>query len=351
MIDSFHRIRALHKAGIRIHLHCFEYGRPRAEELTALCVSVNYYKRSRSLTRHFSGTPYIVASRDAFELPERLLDDDHPILFDGLHTTSFLGHPSFASRRKIVRAHNIEHEYYRTLARQETNLFKSMYFSSESNKLKRYERVLKKADIILALSEKDQEYFEGRYGNAELVFPFHQYDDPETKEGSGEYIIWHGDMSVNENRLVAEYLIKTIFPRIPYKCIIAGKDPTPRLQKLAMRYENIIIAGNPGNEEMSDLIREAHINLLAGLSTHGMKIKLLNALFAGRHCVVNSNMVSGTRLGPACMVEDSAAGIIRIIDQLMSQPFTGDMADQRRLILEPYSNTLNATKLINLIFS
>ncbi|HOO99673.1 MAG TPA: glycosyltransferase family 1 protein [Bacteroidales bacterium] len=350
MIDSFHRIRVLKNLGAGIHLHCFEYGREQSSELISLCKSVSYYKRNMSFGRQFSLKPFIVVSRTSPKLHSNLLNDDHPILFDGLHTTDLLCHPDLSNRIKIVRVHNIEHEYYNSMSRQAGSLIRNIYFNIESARLKRYESVLKNADMILTLSGHDQHYFGTVYGNAELIYPFHQYDVPENKEGSGDYLLWHGDLSVKENSIVAEYLVEKIFPEIPCTCIIAGKQPSGLLIRKAGKHSNIRIIANPSGPVMSELIRDAHINILIALSTHGMKLKLLNSLFAGRHCLVNSNLVFSTGLAKACHVRDSAEDIIRTAKQLMKQPFDAEMKTERSALLEPFSNRFNGIRLMKLIF-
>ena len=49
VFDLFYKITALHKHGIKIHLHCFEYGRGKQDELNKYCEEVNYYKRKAGL--------------------------------------------------------------------------------------------------------------------------------------------------------------------------------------------------------------------------------------------------------------------------------------------------------------
>jgi hypothetical protein len=119
VIDIFYKIKALSEKGIKIHLHCFEYGRERSIELNKYCASVNYYHRKTNIFRWLSLKPFIVYSRRNNQLLKNLLNDQFPILFEGLHTTYFLDHKLLKSRLKIVRAHNIEHEYYEGLKRQE----------------------------------------------------------------------------------------------------------------------------------------------------------------------------------------------------------------------------------------
>jgi hypothetical protein len=68
VVDVFYRLKALHAAGVKIHLHCFSYGRVEAPELNQFCEEVVYYQRSMSFINQFSGLPFIVKSRSNSEL-------------------------------------------------------------------------------------------------------------------------------------------------------------------------------------------------------------------------------------------------------------------------------------------
>lgn len=293
MIDTFYRIKSLHNLGVHIHLHCFEYGLPHPKELESLCETINYYPRKIGLSLHFSLNPYIVSSRKSETLLDNLIKNDYPILFDGLHSTYYIIHPALSNRKKLVRVHNIEHRYYHTLANHEPTLIKKLYFLFESFKLKQYEKVLKNADYILSISGNDQKYFNNKYHNSILVGPSHPYNKSESLSGSGEYILFHGDISVNENAAIADSLISNVFSKISYPCIIAGKNPPDHIRSYASHFKNIRIISNPDINEMEGLILNAHIHILPSMATNGFKVKLLLALFAGRHCLVNSKMIEG----------------------------------------------------------
>ena len=89
VVDLFYKLKALYEEGVKIKLHCFDYGRGQQNELNKYCEEVNYYKRlskwqSISLTK-----PYIVKSRENPLLLENLLKDDHPVLMEGIHCTAF----------------------------------------------------------------------------------------------------------------------------------------------------------------------------------------------------------------------------------------------------------------------
>ena len=60
VIDVFYKVKALAEIGVRIHLHCFEYGRAEAPELAEICESVHYYKRDTGKHQLLSSLPYVV---------------------------------------------------------------------------------------------------------------------------------------------------------------------------------------------------------------------------------------------------------------------------------------------------
>src|SRR5271157_1573882 len=117
VIDVFFKIKAFKTAGVKVNLHCFEYGRKQSQELDSICEKVFYYKRDISKTNLFRRWPYIVVTRSSGELINNLLKTHNPILFEGLHSCYYLDDKRLKKRRKIVRTHNIEHDYYQNLAK------------------------------------------------------------------------------------------------------------------------------------------------------------------------------------------------------------------------------------------
>lgn len=350
MIDTFYRIWWLHRAGVKIHLHCFgEQGLDDAM-LARVCCTVRYYPRHTSVMEQLSSRPYIVEGRKDERLLENLLDNDYPILFDGLHTTYYLGHPGLSGRKKLVRMHNIEHEYYSGLAGNEINYFRKAYFTVESSKLGRYEKILSKADHILAVSRSDQDHFSRRYGNSVFLPPFHPFSRVLSKPGTGEYLVYHADLSVNENIRMAEMLIADVFSYVPYHCILAGKNPPASLSSKAAKHPNIELVANPGRKQMKMLITNAHVNLVPALHSNGFKIKILYALFQGRHCLANGVAARSSMVPDLCVVEDSGKGMVRRIRELMEIPFTeGMIASRDKVLHENFDNMKNAEAITLLL--
>jgi hypothetical protein len=104
---------------------------------------------------------------------------------------------------------------------------------------------------------------------------------------------------------------------------------------------------------MNDLVRKAHINVLPCFNKNitGIRLKLLHALYQGRHCVVNDPMVAGTGLEPTCHIGTNANAFASIITQLYHQPFgEEEIKLRKRLLCSVYDNERNTKKLIDWLF-
>ena len=117
--------------------------------------------------------PFIVESRANKELLANLKRDNLPVFLEGLHTCWFLKELDVDSRKVVVRAHNIEHDYYAGLALSEKQLLKRKYFSQESRKLELFEKELAAASRVLALTEADMEHFKTLNPNTSYIPVFH----------------------------------------------------------------------------------------------------------------------------------------------------------------------------------
>ncbi len=351
VIDVFYKIKALHDLGIKIHLHCFNYGRDESEELGKICEKVYYYPRKKFYQAIYSKVPYIVGSRQSDELLNNLIADNHPVLFEGLHTCFYLKHPALKDKIKTVRMHNVEWDYYRSLKEAESNYLIKFYFNLESKKLKKFEDELKNADKIFAISKSDYEYLRQSYETISYVPAFHNNGTVTSKTGKGNFILYQGNLSVVENNQAAMFIAKKIAEGMSNKFVFAGKNPTSSLKKEIKNIKNIELIENPPFEKMAQLIADAQINLLLTFQSTGIKLKLLNSLYRGRFVVVNGKMVNNTGLEELCIVEDNPNATKRILSDLMEIDFTQTDIEKRKIILdEGFSNRANAMKIANEIF-
>lgn len=351
VIDVFFKIRALSNLGVKIHLHCFEYHRAPNKELEKYCEKVSYYPRKISSRLLFHKLPYIVISRQSEELVNQIQRTNAPVLMEGLHCTWLLNDRYWNNRNMIVRTHNIEHEYYKQLARIEKNLFKKYYFLNESTKLATYETILTHSSGICTITDKEKEYFNKYHHNVATVSGFHGHNTVLSNPGRGNYVLYHGNLSVGENHKAAMTLIENLGGN-KVNLVVAGNNPRKELKDKCKEYKNIKLEVNPDDQKLRDLIREAQINLLITFQPTGLKLKLLNALFEGRHCIVNQEMVIGTGLEDTCTVLDSTEPepMIEAIDKYYKEEFTIDQIKERDILLRPYIDTKNAEALMKMLF-
>ncbi len=350
VIDVYFKAKALSEKGVKIHLHCFEYGRKRNAELDKQFYRVYYYKRDVSKKHLFKNIPYIVSTRHSEELVRNLLKDNYPILMEGLHTSALLKDNRLKGRFRIVRTHNIEHEYYQNLARVENDVFKKYYFYNEAGKLRRYEKVLENANLLLTISKNDEHYFSKRFSHVDFIPAFHPHKEIRSLTGKGDYVLYHGNLSVAENNNAVKILLQQVFPGLGIPLKIAGLNPSRQLRNLVSQYHGVELIANPDDNAMDELIRNAHVNIAITEQATGLKLKLLNTLYNGRFCIVNDKMLSGSKLDELCVVANNAADVRRELLRLFRLEFTGSHIEERREKLGLlYNNGNNVDRLIDLI--
>jgi hypothetical protein len=353
VVDPFHKIRCLHAAGVKIHLHCFEYGRGARTELDMYCEEVKYYARREGHKGFSHKLPYIVCSRSSGELLEDLLRDDHPILLEGVHCSYLLNDPRFSGRRVFLRLHNVEYQYYRQLYYCERSLLKKMYYLHESNLLRQYEKKIADKAMILAMVEKDCQQYRQEFGagNIKLLPVFTPFGEVMSKEGTGCFCLYHGNLSVAENEQAVSWLLKQVFHNLDLPLIVSGKNPSPRLTRMVEQHPHACLIPNPSDQEIQDLISKAQVNILPSFNCTGIKMKLLNALFNGRYSVVNRDAVEGTGLESNCHIADNTEQMIELIARLYTRPFTKEDIEERRSRLAGrYNNDTNTRQLMQIIW-
>ncbi len=345
-IDIFYRIKALSELGFDLTIHVFEYGRGRQIELEKFG-KVFYYKRSFSFFKIFSKTPFIVKSRNSTELLKNLLKDEFPIFYDGLHTTFFLSHPLLKNRFTYVRMHNIEHEYYSDLSKG-SNIFKKFFFKLESYKLKKYEKILKNANQILAIKEEDQDHFKEFNTNVEVLSAsIPEFFDPLSE--TNKFALFHGNLSVPENEMAVYWILDSLKDTLSseFPVLVAGKYPTRKLVKYCDSL-NVKILANPTEDELNKLISEAHIHVFYTESPSGVKLKLLNSLGSQGHIIVNESMTNDQNLKNFCEVASSKNDFLMKFEQLKGRDLSSEEFNKRKAyLIENFSTKNNLKKLFS----
>ena len=355
-IDMMNRIMMLKKLGISIHLHYFSYNeRGMPNELNQFCESIHVYDRKIGRKGFSFHLPYIIASRNNDELVANLRKDNYPVLLEGIHCTGVLQQLDTKKRKIVIRMHNEESTYYKELARAEPGIIKKLFFLNESRLLKKYNYHLPDDCVYACVSEKDISILKNEFHLTHTVFipTFPAWQTVCGHEGAGNMCLYHGNLSVPENERAALWLLHKVFTKIRVPFVIAGKKPSRQLEKMAHFCQHTCLVANPSETEMNDLVRKAHINVLPCFNKNitGIRLKLLHALFEGRHCLVNDPMIEGTGLESTCHIGGNADGFASIISQLYHQPFAPEeITLRKRLLGNTYNNEENTKKIIQYLW-
>lgn len=349
VIDVFYKLKKLSELGVKIHLHCFEYGRGRQDELLKYCYKVSYYKRNISFKKVISKIPYIVKSRENETLTQNLLKDNFPILFEGLHTTASLLNTDFGSRKVLIRTHNIEHYYYKGLYRSENKKRKKLFFKTEAKKLEKYENILKKADYILSISPYEHEYFKKKYSTKTIYTPvFYDRENNQLSESDTKFALWHGDLRVVDNVRAALEIIQ-IFSSLKHKLIIASNCRNKEVIESVAAYKNISFDSLETEGTLEKLISSAHVHPMITYQKTGIKLKLLHILSKGRFVVANSLMVEDTGLEHLCSIANTKKEFTNSIEKLMNSDYSKCKQEERMQTLEKFDTHITANKIVELL--
>jgi glycosyltransferase involved in cell wall biosynthesis len=349
VFDLFYKIVTLHEEGIKICLHCFTSGREEQPILKTYCEKVYYYPRRTGHKGFSHHLPYIVCSRSNPELLERLLQDEFPILLEGVHCSYLTQDNRFLERKILLRLHNVESLYYKQLANCSKSWFKKLYYLRESAVLKKYERRITSSWQLLTVTQSDADMAAISYQSKNItVIPvFLPFQHIESPQGTGCYCLYHGNLSVDENEKAVIWLLENVFSDLSVPFLVAGKNPGPKLRRAVARFKNCCMVSDPSDQELKDIISKAQMHVIPSFNCTGVKLKLLNALFNGRHCVVNAAAVEGTGLREVCHLAESAEDFKLVIENLYEKPFTFlDLQWRREKLQHQYNNHQTATRLI-----
>jgi hypothetical protein len=352
-IDIYYRIRYLHDAGAEIYLHCFQYNkRQESAELNKWCKEVWYYPRKTGWRGLSPITPYMIYSRRDPLLLKRLQEIDAPIFFEGVHCSYYKSDHVLKKRFKVIRNHNIEHDYFEKLYQKEKHLLKKLYYKIESLLLIKYEYHLQDIQAFLPISTSDLSFFRKLYPHAKfsLTPPFHPYKKVLSATGKGSYCLFHGNLAHIENSEAVFYLLKEVFSKINVPFIIAGRNPSEEMKQACAFLPNCKLIESPATDEMEQLMKDAQVHVMITFQPTGMKTKLLIALFYGRHILANDAMLQSTALESTCSIANTSEAMSNKIMELMDIPFTeADILLRAEALEYRYNNDVNARRILSLL--
>ena len=257
----------------------------------------------------------------------------------------------------ILRQHNVEYQIWERMANNERNFLKKYYLKLLARRLKKFELIqLNKYDAIIPVTDDDAKVFESE-GCIKPIFVSPAGIDvtlfnKNEKKTENPYHIYHlGSLEWLPNRQAVIWFIENVWDKIleidkRFKLFIAGKN-TPSFFK-KYETENLVIAGEVSNA--IEFISDKSINIVPLLSGSGIRLKILEAMAAGKLVISTTIGAQGIKYNKDknILIADSAEEFCNIFINISKEAdcYAEIKQNAQELIKNEYSNSAVVSKLI-----
>ena len=129
-------------------------------------------------------------------------------------------------------------------------------------------------------------------------------------------------------------------------------NPSKELKRAINGKTSIKLISEVSQKELNELIMNAQINILPTFQETGIKLKLINALFLGRFCIVNTKMIRNTNLESLCLISDNPEQTKKLVLDYYKKEFNSEEFKSRAETLETlFDNTKNIDLLLEKYYS
>ena len=279
------------------------------------------YQVNRFYSKAFAKKIAEVLKKDQFDI----------IHLESLFTTPYIPVIRQHSKAKIVlRTHNIEHQIWKRVAKNERNWFKKWAIRYMSNQLERYECGLSgQIDAYAAISEPDYNFFADHYRNIPgtilpLGIDIDDYPDDEEYMPSDVPELFHvGSMNWRPNVEGIEFFLDEVWPlvleRFPgITFTIAGRCIPPAIAQRTDK--NLIIAGEVPSANAFILSKD--IMIVPILSGSGVRVKIIEGMALGKTIITTSLGAEGLAVenGKNILVADTPEEFVEAIAKCVNTP-------------------------------
>lgn len=250
---------------------------------------------------------------------------------ESLFTTPYIPIIRQYSKAKIVlRTHNIEHQIWKRVAKNEKNWFKKWAIRTMSNQLERYECGLSgQIDAYAAISEPDYQFFSSHYSSIPgtilpLGIDIDDYPNDNEYMPSDVPELFHvGSMNWRPNVEGIEFFLNDVWPlvleRFPdITFTIAGRSIPPFIAQRTDK--NLIIVGEVASA--NDFILSKDIMIVPILSGSGVRVKIIEGMALGKTIITTSIGAEGLSVenGKNILVADTPEEFVDAIAKCVNTP-------------------------------
>jgi glycosyltransferase involved in cell wall biosynthesis len=254
-----------------------------------------------------------------------------------------------------LRQHNVEYQIWERLAANTTNPIKKWYLTLLASRLKQFEKEhLNIFDVLVPVTEDDAELFK-KLGCKIPVFPSPAGIDTDLWRPSSQTDFnkaYHiGSLEWLPNQEAVRWFLNDIWPKLhrsfPHlEFYLAGKNMPAEF--LDLTTPGVHIVGKV--EDAAVFVTDKGINLVPLLSGSGIRLKILEAMSAGKVVISTSIGAQGINCTnhENIIIADTPEEFIAAVRLLLSDKERSKIISQnaRQLIVEEYSNDIVVRRLL-----
>jgi polysaccharide biosynthesis protein PslH len=294
---------------------------------------------SPDLGAHLAG----ILKREAFDV----------VQIEGLEMASaweMAGGRQGVKTRVVLDAHNAEYVLQQTAARASLGrgeVVGGAYSLVQARRLRRYERdVARAVDGVVAVSREDEAALRALDPGIRTTVVTNgvdtEYYRPGARHADGEAVLFLGKLDYRPNVDAVQWLADEIWPRVlaarpMARLLLVGRDPSPRLARLANRPGIELIGPVPDERPWFD---RADLLVVPMRMGGGVRLKVVQAMAMGVPVVATPWGVAGmdVRDGVHYLRGETAAALaVQVVRALGDAALRGALSDAgRKLVSEQY---------------
>ena len=310
-----------------------------------------------------SKLPYNAQSLISLNFRDKLIElfqkEEYDVVqLEGLYLCPYISDIRLLSKALIaLRAHNIEHEIWKSKKTQATGLWKH-YVSITSHRIKQFEHdYINQYDVLIPITSHDGKVF-NKMGNHRPIHvaqtgvntgAFH----PDRSKEQYPSLFFLGALDWPPNQEGLEWFFEHCWNDILEKCpdtelFVAGRNaPSGFVKKLKL--PNVNYLGEV--KDAYEFMNEQAVMIAPVLSGSGMRIKVVEGMAMEKSIVTTTigtegiPTTSGENIILADTPEDFSKGVIRLLTDQQFHLQIGENA--RKFIEDKFDNRVIATNLID----
>lgn len=240
-------------------------------------------------------------------------------------TSHLLPQPKKGEPLLVYRSHNVEHEIWNDLAAQATGL-KKRYFRIQSKRLEDYEKhIIRETQAIIPISRTDAQWYAQQHVPRPLCYIPSGIDVRATPDVAVDTrsLYFIGGMDWLPNREGLKWFIDRVWPKVKSTC------PAVRLEFAGRNAPGDMAANLPKDVHFHGEVPDADvfaadklICIVPLLSGSGMKIKVVDAMAAGKAVVTTSKGAAGMPEGLQAhlIIADTPEDFAQAVSELLDHP-------------------------------